>query len=64
MMEHKFRFFQGEWASYKNSTRIQGDDLLTELWLTMLPDLKQLAFDHGGKDSLITGGLDPSPSNP
>ena len=54
MLEHEFRFFQDEWASYKKSTGIQGNYLLTELWLTILPDLKQLTFDQGRKDSLIT----------
>ena len=49
MTEHQFRFFQDEWASYKNSTKIQGDYLLNDIWLTMSPDLKQLPFDQGGR---------------
>ena len=54
MNEHEFRFFQGEWEDYKNSTGIRGTDLLSELWIMLTPDLKKLAFDQGSKALLDT----------
>ena len=54
MNKHEFRFFQGEWEDYKNSTGICGNDLLSELWITMMPDLKKLAFNQGSKALLDT----------
>ena len=54
MNEHEFRFFQDEWEDYKNSTGLRGNDLLSELWMKMTPDLKKLAFDQGSKALLVT----------
>ena len=57
MSEHDWRFFLSEWADYKRATGISGQNMLDELWSCMVPDLKRLAFDQGGKDLLNTEDL-------
>ena len=57
MSEHDFRFFQSEWNLYKRATGIQGQTMVDELWSCMSSDLKKLAFDQGGVDSLNTEDL-------
>ena len=56
MTEHEFCFFRDEWEDYKNSTGIHGSQLINELWLMMPLNLKKLAFNRSGKNSMI-----PSP---
>ena len=41
MTEQEFCFFQDKWRDYKNSTGIQGNHLLSELWLTMSLDCQE-----------------------
>ena len=57
MTEHDWRFFLSEWQDYKRATGIAEQDLLDELWSCMTPELKRLAFDQGGKDTLVTEAL-------
>ena len=57
MSEHDWRFFLSEWDDYKRATGISGQNMLDELWSCMVPDLKRLAFDQGGKDLLNTEEL-------
>ena len=57
MSEHDWRFFLSEWEDYKRATGISGQNMLDELWSCMVPDLKRLAFDQGGKDLLNTEDL-------
>ena len=57
MSEHDWRFFESEWADYKSATRIGGSNLLNELWSCMTDDLRRLAFDQGGKESLTNETL-------
>ena len=54
MTEHEFKFYQSEWNLYKRATKISGQTLVDELWTTMSPDLKKLAFDQGDVESLTT----------
>ena len=54
MSEHDWRFFLSEWDDYKRATGISGQNMLDELWSCMVPDLKRLAFDQGGKEFLNT----------
>ena len=57
MSEHDWRFFLSEWKDYKRATGISGQNMLDELWSCMVPDLKRLAFDQGGKEQLNTEDL-------
>ena len=57
MTEHEYKFFENEWTRYKRATNISGQLLIDELWNTMSPDLKQLAFDQGDVDNLNTEAL-------
>ena len=57
MSEHDWRFFESEWADYKSATGIKGSNLLNELWSCMTDDLRRLAFDQGGKESLTNEAL-------
>ena len=57
MSEHDWRFFLSEWQDYKRATGISGQNMLNELWSCMVPDLKRLAFDQGGKELLNTEAL-------
>lgn len=57
MTEHDWRFFLSEWQDYKRATGISGQHLLDELWSCMTADLKRLAFDQGGKETLTTEDL-------
>ena len=52
--EADWRFFMSEWEDYKRVTGITGQSILDELWSCMKGDLKRLAFDQGGKDTLTT----------
>ena len=55
--EADWRFFISEWVDYKRVTGITGQSILDELWSCMKGDLKRLAFDQGGKDTLTTEPL-------
>ena len=57
MLEHDWQFFLSEWQDYKRATGISGQNMLDELWSCMVPDLKRLAFDQGGKEFLNTEPL-------
>ena len=57
MTEHEFKFYQSEWSLYTRATKISGQNLVDELWTTMSPDLKKLAFDQGDVETLITEEL-------
>ena len=57
MTEHDWRFFLSEWVDYKRATGISGQHLLDELWSCMAPDVKRLAFDQGGKETLTSEDL-------
>ena len=57
MTEHDWRFFISELDDYKRATGISGQNALDELWSCMVPDLKRLAFDQGGKELLNTEAL-------
>ena len=50
MSEHDFKFFQNEWALYVRATHIAGQTLVDELYSTMSPELRKLAYDQGGVD--------------
>ena len=52
--EADWRFFISEWDDYKRVTGITGQSILDELWSCMKGDLKRLAFDQGGKETLTT----------
>ena len=55
--EADWRFFLSEWEDYKRVTAISGQSVLDELWSCMKGDLKRLAFDQGGKETLTTEPL-------
>ena len=55
--EADWRFFLSEWEDYKRVTAISGQSVLDELWSCMKGDLKRLAFDQGGKETLTTEAL-------
>ena len=55
--ENDWRFFLSEWEDYKRVTGITGQSVLDELWSCMKGDLKRLAFDQGGKETLTTEDL-------
>ena len=55
--EADWRFFISEWDDYKRVTGITGQSILDELWSCVKGDLKRLAFDQGGKDTLTTEPL-------
>ena len=57
MTEHDWRYYVSEWEDYKRATGINGQDVLDELWSCMTADLKRLAFDQGGKETLNTEAL-------
>ena len=57
MTEHDWRFFLSEWQDYKRATGVADQHLLDELWSCMTSDLKRLAFDQGGKETLTTEAL-------
>ena len=57
MSEHDWRFYLSEWEDYKRAVGVTGQDLLDELWSCMAQDLKRLAFDQGGKESLTSEAL-------
>ena len=52
-----WRYYVSEWEDYKRATGIKGQDVLDELWSCMTADLKRLAFDQGGKETLNTEAL-------
>ena len=54
MSEELWRFFIDEWERYKRQTKIQGQELLDELWSCMSDELRQLAFAEGGVNNLTT----------
>ena len=55
--EADWRFYLSEWKDYKRVTGIVGQSVLDELWSCMKGDLKRLAFDQGGKETLTTEDL-------
>ena len=57
MTEHEFKFFENEWKLYKRATNISGQTLVDELYSTMSPDLKKLAYDQGDVEKLNTEEL-------
>ena len=52
--EADWSFFLSEWKSYKSATGIDGSSLLEELWRCMKMELKRLAINQGGKETLIS----------
>ena len=57
MTEHKFMFFTNEWHLYKRATNIASQTLVDELYSTMSPDLRKLAYNQGDVEDLVTEEL-------
>ena len=54
MSEHEFKFFENEWLLYKRATGVAGQTLVDELYSTMSPELRKLAYDQGDITNIVT----------
>ena len=49
-----WNYFCAEWARYKRSVKLAGQDIVDQLWATMSPDLKRQCHDHGASTENTT----------
>ena len=49
-----WNYFCAEWARYKRSVKLSGQEIVDQLWATMSPDLKRQCHDHGASTENTT----------